>query len=398
MNVLAYLLALVFLVNIFGSRQVMAGSSSIEIQVPSDKDLQIALMADDKALVYKYWDISSKYSLEDYMADATGISAKLQGLSQSQLDANFTPYEVRARYENGKLLLDDLENGLLYFRNDFSSSTMTYSSRFIVNISDTTGQIKLVDKIVACPKDRASIKLSKVDQDGKSLAGVAFELYNKENDKQVPLIGNYVYDENGKTGQTLYTDENGQINVANLPYGHYYFKEIKALDGYSIVNEKTDFSLDHSQLYELKVVNEKAQVGGFKFLKIANDKDKKPLEGASFKVTRKIKDSYQSVQQEGKDLIVTSDNDGKFEVTNLPYGDYYLWEVKAPTGYKKLGSGVKFTIGEKEASKVMIIKNDTIPKIPVPNTGELVVPLLLVSSIVLYGTGYKLSKDKENKK
>lgn len=49
---------------------------------------------------------------------------------------------------------------------------------------------------------------------------------------------------------------------------------------------------------------------------------------------------------EGTDIVIlTSDNQGRFEITGLAYGDYKLEEIQAPKGYATRGD-VDFTVGE----------------------------------------------------
>lgn len=73
------------------------------------------------------------------------------------------------------------------------------------------------------------VQLIKVDAADltKRLPGVEFELYTKDGEK----IGTYL------------TDANGEINITNLAYGKYYFKETKSLKGYQIIRGKIHFEI-----------------------------------------------------------------------------------------------------------------------------------------------------------
>ena len=373
---------------------------SIEIEVPDKEDLKNVLMNDQNALTFRYWDISSEYSVEEYNEDKTKISSDLHSFTDEDLDSKYEGEKIIGSFSNGIIYLKGIENGLYYFRNDFSSQTKDYSSRFVIYLNNNAENVRLIYKLVENPKDRGMVKLIKEDQDKKGLKSVGFELYEiKENgNNKVPLIGNYVYNEEGSKDQILYTDENGEINVSNLPYGKYFFKEVKGLEGYKLDYKELKFEIKDNELVILHFVNKKIEVGGYKFLKIAADKNKSPLKGATFKVTQIIDGKEETVIKDGKELLVESSKDGTFEVSNLPYGDYYLWEVNAPKGYKKLMNGVKFTIKKDSDSKVLVIKNEHEPEINVPKTGDLVIPLLLVVSLVIFGTGFKLSKDKKKEK
>lgn len=77
------------------------------------------------------------------------------------------------------------------------------------------------------------------------LAGVEFELYN-ENDE---LMGLYV------------TDEYGKIVIENLPYGTYYFKEVKTLDGYILEPDAQEFTLQEDGIM-IDLTNERTPKTG----------------------------------------------------------------------------------------------------------------------------------------
>lgn len=76
---------------------------------------------------------------------------------------------------------------------------------------------------------KAKVKLIKIDanDESKKLSGAEFELFTASGEK----IGTYV------------TDSNGEINIDNLGYGDYYFKETKAPDGYQKLSEGIKFSM-----------------------------------------------------------------------------------------------------------------------------------------------------------
>lgn len=293
------------------------------------------------------------------------------------------------------LFLDGLDQGIYYFRNQMLSQSYKYTSEFIVKFEGEP--IILIDKITKTPLKSGSVILEKVDDNGNKLEGVGFELYTDKGEK-VPLIGEYVYSLEGSRDQVLYSNKDGLVKVSELPYGKYYFKEVEGLEGYKMDQREQEFSIEEGQEeVKLTFVNEKVKFGGYKFLKIASDAKKTPLKGAKFKVTRFIEGSFETVMQDGKELILKSDREGKFEVKNLPYGIYTLWELEAPRGYSKLTDGVEFEVDETSHTKVLFIKNSKKPKIPVPKTGDLLIPLGLVVSVAMFGSGYGLSKNKKKK-
>ncbi|MEN1938091.1 SpaH/EbpB family LPXTG-anchored major pilin [Paenibacillus sp. 102] len=80
---------------------------------------------------------------------------------------------------------------------------------------------------------RGAVELIKTGVKDKVLKGVEFTLYHE--DETVV-----------KDGEGLTTGNDGAIRVENLPYGNYYFKETKALDGYVLDPTKHAFSIKES--------------------------------------------------------------------------------------------------------------------------------------------------------
>lgn len=120
------------------------------------------------------------------------------------------------------------------------------------------------------------------------------------------------------------------------------------------------------------------------------------------------------VQKNGEDIILTSGEDGKFSVEGLEFGDYYLWEIEAPKGYKKLKDPIKFTVGEESSTKILFIKNDELPPPPppdnppenppekppkrppeIPKTGDVAFIAMCISGLILIAMGISLVRDKK---
>ena len=89
----------------------------------------------------------------------------------------------------------------------------------------------------------------KKDADGKLLEGVTFEVYRASDNKKLSFL--YYYDgvtymyhhKNGKM-DSVTTDSNGKIALANLPLGDYYLLEISHIDGYMPYGGKIPFTIE----------------------------------------------------------------------------------------------------------------------------------------------------------
>ncbi|MBZ4221071.1 LPXTG cell wall anchor domain-containing protein, partial [Bacillus wiedmannii] len=169
--------------------------------------------------------------------------------------------------------------------------------------------------------DKGSVEITKVDKDSqKVLAGVVFE----------------VQDDKGKVVTKVTTDKAGKATVADLSVGKYKLVEVESLPGYKKLEKPVPFEITKGMTKSLAftVENEMVDTGNVEITKI--DKDSKaPLENVVFEV----RDSNGKVVAK-----VTTDKEGKANVSNLSIGKYELVEVETPAGYKPLEKPTSFKI------------------------------------------------------
>ncbi|HHT7225406.1 TPA: SpaA isopeptide-forming pilin-related protein [Bacillus cereus] len=175
-----------------------------------------------------------------------------------------------------------------------------------------------------------NVEITKVDKDNKApLAGVTF----------------IVQDEKGNEVTKVTTDKDGKANVSDLPVGKYELVEVESLPGYKKLEKPVSFEIKKgmTEVLSLKVENEMVDTGNVEITKI--DKDSKaPLENVVFEV----RDSKGKVVAK-----VTTDKEGKANVSDLPIGKYELVEVETPAGYKPLEKPISFEI---EKGRVTALK------------------------------------------
>ncbi|OSY16205.1 hypothetical protein BTJ48_00014 [Bacillus mycoides] len=169
--------------------------------------------------------------------------------------------------------------------------------------------------------DKGSVEIIKVDKDSqKALEGVVFE----------------VQDEAGKVIKKVTTDKNGKAKIADLSVGKYKLVEVESLPDYKKLTEPVSFEIKKgmTEVLSLKVENEMVDTGNVEITKIDKD-NKAPLAGVTFVVQ----------DEKGNEVKkVTTDKDGKANVSDLPVGKYELVEVESLPGYKKLEKPVSFEI------------------------------------------------------
>lgn len=219
--------------------------------------------------------------------------------------------------------------------------------------------------------------VKKKNTNGNSLKDIGFKVFNKDGkalkfkEDKGENIGDYgygyIYDESGDI-EEVNTDDDGNIFLGKMPAGEgYYFLETKTPDKYEKSEEKHYFNVDENGVIYLKdkdnnkkqealqIINKplkptggnEKKTGGRKFIKVEKNNSKVKIKGAKFKVVKKVGENKYGDIFENKKIIVESDENGRFEVKDLPYekdgSTYYLIETAAP-GYVVNSEPIPFTI------------------------------------------------------
>ncbi|PGM96752.1 MSCRAMM family protein, partial [Bacillus cereus] len=180
--------------------------------------------------------------------------------------------------------------------------------------------------------DKGNVEIEKVDKESqKALEGVVFE----------------VQDEQGKVVTEVTTDKEGKANISDLSVGKYKLVEKESLPGYKKLTESVSFEIKKgmTEVLSLKVENEQLDKGSVEIKKVDKE-SQKALEGVVFEVQ----------DEKGKVVTkVTTDKEGKANVSDLSVGKYTLVEKKSLPGYKKLTEPVSFEI-KKGMTEVLSLK------------------------------------------
>ena len=230
------------------------------------------------------------------------------------------------------------ENGWKYQFNNLDQYTVDGKEiKYAVKEQPVDGYESKVDgyNISNTKISKESIVLTKVDADTKEkLAGVEFSLIDAE----------------GKViAEKLITDKDGQIKVNTLPPGKYAFVETKALYGYKVVHEKTEFTIEHDQKEDVQIMVENSYNKTTVVLtKHAKDEQGPVLPNAEFKL----------INQEGKVVVLklVTDMDGQIKVDNLRPGKYAFVETKAPEGYQLDEKPIDFEVSLVDVESVIQLK------------------------------------------
>ena len=162
---------------------------------------------------------------------------------------------------------------------------------------------------------RGSVKLKKLDEEGKPLHSAHFEIYDEDRD--------YV--------QTQISDGNGLVQFDGVLLGKYKVKEVEAPTGYELSDRVLDVNLtEEDELLDLgsfenmkEKVEPETRRGSVKLKKL--DEKRRPLHSAHFEI---YDEDGEFVQRQ------ISDGNGLVQFDEILLGKYTVKEVQAPEAYE----------------------------------------------------------------
>lgn len=212
----------------------------------------------------------------------------------------------------------------------------------VVKISVNNGEA-ITNEII-----RGTIIGKKLDEDGFTICGALFGLF-RENETEFT-------EENALA--TCQSNEIGIFIFENVPFGRWIVREIKAAPAF-VLNENS-YALTVStdeEVIEITIENEFI-TGSVKTTKVDKEYPDNKLSGAVFEV-------YVDVDNNGEfdpeiDLFVgemTETEDGIYEMHDLRYNGYFLYEKTAPEGFLKDDGYHYFEI--RNDGETVIVENES---------------------------------------
>ena len=292
----------------------------------------------------------------------------LDGVEFDILDESKNVVDHIITNKDGKASSKELPLGTYYYKETKAPDNVVMDEsehQFVL-----TENNQVIQKTVINELKHGKLKIIKVDENNKPLAGVTFE----------------IYDSNKQKIDEMTTNEEGIAESKELEKGTYYYKEVKAPEGIAIDTSFHEFTIveDGQNVIE-NVVNYyvKGQLLIYKLI----EGTKTPLAGAKFEITNE--------QGEVVDTIV-SDENGEALSKKIPYGTYYFKEVEAPNGYIKDENTYMFKVENEDIIKTVIYNKEE----RLPQTGGLLsadMTIVLVVALVSI-SGYALMKVLSTKK
>lgn len=225
---------------------------------------------------------------------------------------------------NGKFRFEDIRYGKWIIRElKPADGYVLNETPFEVEITENgkTVFITVENKFI-----RGDIKGYKVDEDGKSVAGALFGLFTEDDTEFT--------EENAVL--TAVSDADGIFTFKNVRFGKWIVRELQPAEGF--VLNKTEFPVDittDGAIIEFKAENRHIY-GAVHTTKVDKDYPGHLLTGAVFEVYRDVNGNRQ-FDPDADELVGTLSEcePGLYELAELRYGGYFLYEKQAPVNYVK---------------------------------------------------------------
>ncbi len=279
-----------------------------------------------------------------------------------------------------------------------TSWTSTTKAHIIQNLPNGTYTLKETKAPAGYKISKESTKFTITDTKRNITLNIENTIYSKvsiikiDSKTKVALAGAQfvLYDNSGKK-ITSWTSTGKAHVIQNLPNGTYTLKETKAPAGYKISKESTTFTIsDTNRNLTVKVENT-ALTKLVNIVKIDKSTGQ-PLAGAHLVVKN----------EKGETIADFVSTEEPYTIKNLADGKYSVYEVEAPTGYKKSEATYYFTISDGNTVASVTVeneKNEPEEVVEVPNTGsnDTVIPIALGSTALLSGVGFVYYNEKKRK-
>lgn len=165
---------------------------------------------------------------------------------------------------------------------------------------------------------------------------------------------------------TLNAANNWKDQFAKIPVG--------SEDKFIVKENMTD---DQSSYYESTItgdgktgftITNTLKVASFTIKKVDENNPTHPLAEATFKLV-KADENWDPIDQENPVAIKETGKDGKATFNDIPFGNYLLYETKAPAGYKLPKDPVRVTVKAGMVT-LMNVNGETIGTVTPPTEGE----------------------------
>ncbi|HDR6313627.1 TPA: LPXTG cell wall anchor domain-containing protein [Bacillus thuringiensis] len=266
-------------------------------------------------------------------SDDLNKNATLQGAVFTLLDKDkkvIPEHEELTTNNKGQITVDNLKPGTYYLKETKAPEHYKLDDR-LIEVKIEEDQTTVINRTATNSLIPGSAILTKVDKDGKTLAGAEFSVRDRHNN----IIRGY---------EKLTTNDQGQIEAKDLRPGEYQFVEEKAPKDYDIDKKPIEFTIVKSQQKAVTVTATNHLIKGGVTLTKTDDIDGTALAGAVFKIVD-ANDEKKVIREN-----VKTGADGKVTVKDLDPGTYKFVETEAPKDYVLDANPIEFTIDKSQQS------------------------------------------------
>ena len=226
---------------------------------------------------------------------------KIEGVKFNILDEKGNVVETITTNKDGIATSTALTLGTYYYQEIEAPSNVKVDNNKYIFVLTEDGQT--ITKNIVNFLQEGKLKVIKVDENNKPLAGVKFNILN----------------ENKEVIDTIVTDKKGVAESKDLEKGKYYFQEIEAPEGIVVDNTMYEFTIEYDgQVVVKNIVNRYAK-GSLVITKY--DSAGKLLQGVKFQILDEAKQVV---------AVIETDENGRAQIDKLLLGKYYFREIEAP--------------------------------------------------------------------
>lgn len=382
---------------------------------------------------YTYKIKETAYSSENITYDTTTYTMTVTVKARQLINSSLGGSTVEYCFPTTVKVVND-KTGLEVF-----SSNNVHKESTVILRSAKSGGVAFTNRLKG---EEYTLNITKKDQvTGKTLPGATFEMNFWTMDPRPVGEGN------AGTGQEMYigvycvpisagvyryvgyswnipssvsghvrvfeTDNNGNLKIIGLPAGEFQLREKTAPDGYLIADEWKNWNnitlsaaAVPSGTYAVTVADPPITYT-FQFLKVSAADQTTPVPNAKYQLLDStgaaIKFVMNGTQYRysagGTAIELVTDNDGRFQILELPRGSYTLHEIEVPAGFG-LADDYTFTLSPETAENRVFVYTQEEPVVyELPETGGAGAKTFVIPGAVLLAgaASLLLYRDKRRK-
>ena len=323
---------------------------TVKKQLEQNKDFGIGMGGEITSVTFGLYAAEDLTAADGSVIPADGlmdiISVDLEGKATCTADLPLGSYYLMEQSTDEHFLLSQAKYPFSF----------AYAGQDIPLVEITVNEGQPITNTLRCGK----VMGIKKDEGGNALAGAA--------------IGIFHPNETEYTTETAILNtvsaEDGSFSFPCVPCGSWVIREIAAPEGYLLTDESYPVTVsEDGQVIVIEIINEQI-TGSVKLTKVDRDYPENKLTGAEFHVWADANgDELLTEEDILFDSLVETDT-GIYELYDLPFGGYFIKEIKAPDGFELDENAYHFKISE-DGQTVTVENEAGVGFLNAPKTGKL---------------------------